>query len=109
MREIASDFRGIGQTLTDKLAAIGPCWGDDESGHQFYEVYGGPRDELLVGFTDASDLVNQTADGIETMSKNYRTLEDQNIDHAQSLKGGGDHLSIGGNEGGGHGSRPAKP
>ncbi|MFI9274621.1 WXG100 family type VII secretion target [Kitasatospora sp. NPDC052896] len=110
IREIASDFQGIGTGLTSRLAAIGPCWGDDESGRQFYEVYGGPRDELLQGFSAASELVNQTADGIDTMSRNYRALEDQNIAHAQSLNSGGDnHLPTGGSEGGGHESKPAKP
>ncbi|WP_371502781.1 hypothetical protein OG871_36740 [Kitasatospora sp. NBC_00374] len=113
MREIAADFHGIGAGLTERLAAIGPCWGDDESGRQFYEVYGGPRDQLLLGFTAIGNVVNQTADGIDTMAKNYRRQEDHNIAHAQTLTGNGEHLptigGAGGTEGGGHRGRPGKP
>ncbi|WP_033822150.1 WXG100 family type VII secretion target [Kitasatospora sp. MBT63] len=110
VREIASEFHGIGAGLTERLAAIGPCWGDDESGRQFSEVYRGPRDQLLQGFSAMADVVNQTADGIDTMAKNFRKLEDDNAAHAKTLNGGAGHApAIGGPEGGGqHSTRPGK-
>ncbi|MER8184555.1 hypothetical protein [Kitasatospora sp. NPDC094015] len=108
VREIASDFHGIGAGLTARLAAIGPCWGDDESGRQFVEVYRGPRDQLLHGFSSMAEVVKQTADGIDTMAKNFRKLEDHNIAHAQTLNGGGHAPAVGGSEAGGHPTKPGK-
>ncbi|MGW2252589.1 WXG100 family type VII secretion target [Kitasatospora sp. NPDC001660] len=109
IREIAAEFHGIGDSLTARLAEVGPCWGDDETGRQFSEVYRGPRDQLLLGFTAMSEVVNETAHGIDTMAKNYRRLEDQNIAHAQTLNGGAENRPSVGGTGGGHTGRPGKP
>jgi hypothetical protein len=89
MRELAARFKAIGTTLGERTAALGEPWGDDETGRQFLEQYDGPHRQILDGIGQVGDVLNSTADGITTMAKNYRILEEQNVEAARTLTTGG--------------------
>ncbi|SEL30912.1 hypothetical protein [Streptacidiphilus jiangxiensis] len=94
LRELAARFRGIGTELEAKLGSLGQPWGDDETGQQFLESYDNPHRQILDGISQTGEVLDSTGDGIDTMAKNYRILEEENIAAARTLdtgSGGSDH------------------
>jgi hypothetical protein len=90
LRELASRFKGVGTSLEARLGSIGEPWGDDETGRQFLESYDNPHRQILDGISQTGEVLDSTGDGINTMAKNYRILEEENIAAARSLDTGGE-------------------
>jgi hypothetical protein len=90
LRELASRFKGVGTSLEARLGSIGQPWGDDETGRQFLESYDNPHRQILDGISQTGEVLDSTGDGINTMAKNYRILEEENIAAARSLDTGGE-------------------
>ncbi|MBC3841049.1 hypothetical protein GXW82_14445 [Streptacidiphilus sp. 4-A2] len=87
LRELASRFTGIGTSLEATLGAIGQPWGD-ATGQQFLQSYDTPHQQILDGISQTGEVLDSTGDGIDTMAKNYQTLEDENVTAARSLDTG---------------------
>lgn len=87
VRAFSGQLRGVVTRLQSGLASLGECWGDDPMGKAFSSQYLIPRDEMLSGLADAADVLDSTADGLETMAKGFAQTEDQNVANARHLIG----------------------
>jgi hypothetical protein len=85
VQELAANFRAIGTNLQAKLDALGPCWGPDAGGQEFYGQYAEPRDQILEGTSDTGDVLDSTVDGIKTMAVQLAHMEDENEASARQL------------------------
>jgi uncharacterized protein YukE len=91
VRAFSDQLRGAVTRLQSGLASLGECWGDDPMGKAFASQYLSPRDEMLKGLNGAVDVLDSTADGLETMAKGFAQTEDQNVANARHLiHGSGD-------------------
>jgi len=88
MQELAEQVRGIGTGLQARIEELGDCWGDDDTGQQFYNQYATPRDQILEGVSGTGDVLDSTADGIKTMATQYQQLEDENVFAVRQLQPG---------------------
>jgi uncharacterized protein YukE len=88
MQELAEQVRGIGTGLQSRIEELGDCWGDDDTGQQFYNQYATPRDQILEGVSGTGDVLDSTADGIKTMATQYQQLEDENVFAVRQLQPG---------------------
>jgi hypothetical protein len=60
-------------------------------GKAFASQYLNPRDEMFEGLSSAADVLDSTADGLETMAKGFAQTEDTNVANARHLiNGSGD-------------------
>ncbi|MDI5963747.1 WXG100 family type VII secretion target [Streptantibioticus silvisoli] len=85
VENLAERFRGIGTSLQGRLGELGECWGDDTTGEQFFGQYEAPREQMFQGIGDSADVLDSTAQGIDTMARNYERLEDENVTAVRSL------------------------
>jgi WXG100 family type VII secretion target len=88
VRAFSDQLRGVVTRLQSGLDSLGECWGDDPMGKAFASQYLDPRDEMFQGLTGAVDVLDSTADGLETMAKGFAQTEDQNVANARHLIGG---------------------
>ena len=86
MQELAEQLRSVGTSLEATLAELGPCWGSDAAGQQFLGQYDNPRQEWLDGVSGASDVVDSTAQGVQTMAVQFDRLEEQNVAAVRQLQ-----------------------
>jgi uncharacterized protein YukE len=85
MQEVAEGLRSIGTNLEATLDDLGPCWGPDATGQQFFTQYDNPHQEWREGVSDASDVVDSTVQGVQTMAVQFDRMEDNNISATQQL------------------------
>ncbi|ALV31357.1 WXG100 family type VII secretion target [Streptomyces sp. CdTB01] len=85
VQELAARIRSVATKLNGRLEALGPCWGDDESGRQFLEQYAEPKRQLSAGITGAGTVLDSTVDGIRTMAKGFRRTEEQNVETLRAI------------------------
>jgi uncharacterized protein YukE len=90
VRAFSNQFLEFVGRLQSGLDSCGECWGDDPMGKAFANQYLNPRDEMLKGLHGTVDVLNSTADGLETMAKGFAQTEDQNVVNARRLLGSGD-------------------
>ncbi len=112
VRAFSDQLQQVISRLQSGLGSLGECWGDDPMGQAFANQYTNPRDEMFKGLSGVVDVLESTADGLETMAKGFAQTEDQNVANAHRLISGGDtptssHQGTGtqgGSQGGSHGT-----
>jgi len=80
VREVGAHLRAVHEALQARLADLGPCWGDDATGHQFLAQYQPGARAIREAVVGASQLFDSTSDGIGTMAVQFDRLETENID-----------------------------
>jgi uncharacterized protein YukE len=88
VRAYSDLMRQVVTRLESRLAELGDCWGDDSMGKAFEEQYRTPRDQMISGLHGIADVLDSTADGLETMAKGFQQTEDQNTATARSVERG---------------------
>ncbi|MFC1408806.1 WXG100 family type VII secretion target [Streptacidiphilus sp. N1-12] len=85
VRQLAEHIRSVGSNLEARLGALGEPWGDDASGKEFLDQYQNPHHELLEGISGVGQVLDSTADGIQTMALRFTQLEEENTAAARQL------------------------
>ncbi|BBA96932.1 hypothetical protein RVR_2458 [Actinacidiphila reveromycinica] len=85
MRELGSRLKGIGTRLTAAEDSLWDCWGDDNTGHQFYSQYQPGSKRIKEAVLGSAGLFESTSDGIKTMAKGLDAMESDNVFAARSL------------------------
>ncbi|MGW1029008.1 WXG100 family type VII secretion target [Streptomyces sp. NPDC002577] len=88
VRAYSDQMRQVVTRLQTRLDELGNCWGDDPMGKSFEEQYLTPRDQMISGLLGVVDVLDSTADGLETMAKGFHATEDQNTSAARSFERG---------------------
>ncbi|MFI7499928.1 WXG100 family type VII secretion target [Streptomyces sp. NPDC049687] len=88
LRAFSDQWAQIGARLEARLDEFGNCWGDDEMGKAFEEQYLEPRNQMMEGFKGIAEVLDSTADGMETMAKGFQATEDQNTATARGFERG---------------------
>lgn len=88
MRTVSDQARQILTRLQSNLDALGDCWGDDPMGKSFEEQYLTARKQMFDGMQGIVDVVDSTADGLETMAKGFHQTEEQNTANARGFERG---------------------
>jgi uncharacterized protein YukE len=88
VRAFSDQMRNVVTRLQGRLDSLGDCWGDDPMGKAFATNYLNPRDQMFDGLSGLVDVLDSTADGLETMAKGFTQTEDQNVATARSLTRG---------------------
>ncbi|MFD7905909.1 WXG100 family type VII secretion target [Kitasatospora sp. NPDC059722] len=92
VQQLAARFKGIAGGLEGRLSDLGPCWGDDATGEEFFKQYDAPHQEIHKGIGGIGQVVHSTAEGIRTMAVNFERLEDNNIESVRRINtGAGEH------------------
>ncbi|MFI9645504.1 WXG100 family type VII secretion target [Streptomyces sp. NPDC052040] len=86
VQQLAARFRDIGKSLEGRLGELGDCWGDDESGRQFYEQYATPRKQIIDSTGQMGQLVDSMHDGVHTMAVNLERMEDENVEATRRMR-----------------------
>ncbi|MGW2525295.1 WXG100 family type VII secretion target [Streptomyces sp. NPDC001617] len=94
VRAFSDQMRQVVGRLEERLGALGDCWGDDPMGKSFENVYQEPKEEMLTGLRGIVDVLDSTADGLETMAKGFHATEENNTSTARSFERGGDSSSL---------------
>lgn len=106
VRELAEHVRSVGTNLDARLSGIGNVWGKQAVGVQFEDQYDNPHHEVLEGLSGAGEVLDSTADGVETMALRFNQLEEDNVAAVRQLQPRDpDSGTSGGDPAGGH-SRP---
>jgi WXG100 family type VII secretion target len=77
VRAYSDQMRAVFTRLQSRLNELGDCWGDDPMGKAFEEQYRTPRDQMVSGLQGIADVLDSTADGLETMAKGFHQTEEQ--------------------------------
>jgi WXG100 family type VII secretion target len=85
VRAFSDQMRAVVTRLHSQLDSLGDCWGDDSMGKAFESQYTDSRDRMLEGLTGISDVLDSTAEGLETMAKGLADAESQNVASARAL------------------------
>lgn len=88
VRAFADQMRSVVTRLQSGLDSFGECWGNDAMGKAFATQYLTPRDQMISGLSGVADVLDSTADGLETMSKGFAQTEAQNVANARGLTHG---------------------
>ncbi|KUN92550.1 WXG100 family type VII secretion target [Streptomyces caeruleatus] len=86
MRAYSDQMRQVLTRLQSRLNELGDCWGDDPMGKAFAEQYLTPRDQMFSGLQGLVDVLDSTADGLETMAKGFHQTEEQNTATARGFE-----------------------
>ncbi|WP_030935805.1 WXG100 family type VII secretion target [Streptomyces sp. NRRL S-646] len=111
VRAFSDQMRQVLSQLESRMNELGDCWGDDPMGKAFAQQYLTPRDQMIDGLKGIVDVLDSTADGLETMAKGFHQTEEQAKATARGLDRGTDtHADPAGNanpSGGSRGHGPA--
>ena len=66
----------LAQDLHSGMATIGNCWGDDETGEAFMEVYGIQSPVLEEGVNGLYEMMHGIGDNLQAMAESYQQVED---------------------------------
>ncbi|QKZ15960.1 WXG100 family type VII secretion target [Streptomyces chartreusis] len=88
VRAYSDQMRQVVTRLETRLRELGDCWGDDPMGKTFAEQYVSPRDQMIEGLKGIVDVLDSTADGLQTMAKGFHATEDQNTKIARDFERG---------------------
>ena len=95
VRAYSDQMRQVVTRLQSRLGELGDCWGDDPMGKAFEEQYVTPRDQMISGLQGIVDVLDSTADGLETMAKGFHATEEQNTASARSFERGATDTNTG--------------
>ncbi|NUR01124.1 MAG: WXG100 family type VII secretion target [Streptomyces sp.] len=113
VRAFSDQMRQVLSQLESRMNELGDCWGDDPMGKAFAQQYLTPRDQMVEGLQGIVDVLDSTADGLETMAKGFHQTEEQAKATAHGLERGTDtHSGPVGDakpSGGSRGHGPARP
>jgi uncharacterized protein YukE len=90
VRAYSDQMRQVVTRLQTRLGELGDCWGDDPMGKSFEEAYLSPRDQMVTGLLGIVDVLDSTADGLETMAKGFHQTEETNTATARGFERGAD-------------------
>ncbi|MGW3118217.1 WXG100 family type VII secretion target [Streptomyces sp. NPDC001107] len=94
VRAFSDQMRQVLGQLESRMNELGDCWGDDPMGKAFAQQYLTPRDQMIDGLKGIVDVLDSTADGLETMAKGFHQTEEQAKATAHGLeRGTGTHAS----------------
>lgn len=88
VRAYSDQMRQALTRLKSRLDGLGDCWGDDPMGKSFEGAYLTPRDQMFSGLQGIADVLDSTADGLETMAKGFHQTEEQNAATARKFERG---------------------
>ncbi|MGW6912131.1 WXG100 family type VII secretion target [Streptomyces sp. NPDC054940] len=88
VRAYSDQMRQLVNRLESRLNELGDCWGDDSMGKAFAEQYVTPRKDMVDGLKGLVEVLDSTADGLETMAKGFNATEDENTKTARSFERG---------------------
>jgi uncharacterized protein YukE len=113
VRAYSDQMRQVVTRLQSRLDELGDCWGDDPMGKAFAEQYLTPRDQMISGLQGIVDVLDSTADGLETMAKGFHQTEEQNTAAARGFERGSTDTHSGSvpdtrTSGGAHGHGPTR-
>jgi uncharacterized protein YukE len=77
VRAFSDQMRQVLSQLESRMNELGDCWGDDPMGKAFAQQYLTPRDQMIDGLKGIVDVLDSTADGLETMAKGFHQTEEQ--------------------------------
>ncbi|MFF4799266.1 WXG100 family type VII secretion target [Streptomyces sp. NPDC001351] len=90
VRAFSDQMRQVLSQLETRMNELGDCWGDDPMGKAFAEQYVTPRDQMVEGLQGIVEVLDSTADGLETMAKGFHQTEEQAKATAHGLQRGTD-------------------
>jgi uncharacterized protein YukE len=90
VRAFSDQMRQVLSQLESRMNELGDCWGDDPMGKAFAQQYLTPRDQMIDGLKGIVDVLDSTADGLETMAKGFHQTEEQAKATALGLERGTD-------------------
>jgi uncharacterized protein YukE len=65
----------LAQNLHSRMASIGNCWGDDETGHAFMETYGSQSAQLEEGVNAVYEMLHGIGESLQSMAQAYQDAD----------------------------------